>query len=282
MAKCSENGFTPYGLVSDDEAMVNAAVSGGGGRGDREREALTSTLKTNVLSPFYTLGGPSTHFGGSGVDPWTEGGWGNRRAKLRGYGVTEDDWMYRTALECKMIDATLRQYREEWIGTLEGDDLKGWVWATEKQADVDEDEEDEKMDAVSSPRLDNSTLGAGLKPPIERKRSALSREVTFKPPTEMDQVESDGALTPLAGTDGDVSMEVPEVIETPAGQDEEAEDPISAALTEVSQRSTEGDIIRVETNEEVVKRKAKWSFGTGQWQPGSIRAAYEVSTQLLS
>lgn len=301
LAKCAENGYTPYGPVQDEEIMINAhATSGAMTRAEREREALTSALKSSALSPFYTIGGPSTHFGGSGVDPWTEGGSGNRRSKLRGYGVTEEDWMYRTALESRAIDASLRDYRQERIGTLEGDDLKGWVWTMENREEDDEGAEaeageDVKADGAPSPGSNHATLGRGLKPPMDRKRSALSREVTFEPEPELDaegegegdaegEVEhpsTDEALTPLAATDGDISMEVPDVRDTAAaaerdGQDQ-AQDQMSAALNGANGLDEKGDTIRVETAEELSKRKAKWSYGTGSWAPGTIKAAYEVS-----
>lgn len=268
--------------------MPNANATGPMTRAEREREALTSALKSSALSPFYTTGGPSTHFGGSGIDPWTAGGWGNRRGKLRGYGVTEDDWMYRTALDSRAIDASLRQYREERIGTLEGDDLKGWVWMMENREEQDDREvgEDDKMDSAPSPGMNQSTLGGGLKPPLDRKRSALSREVTFEPDAdaegEVEHPSTDDPLTPLAATDadGDISMEVPEIVETPAEEPGEDQDPMSAALDRVNGQDGNGDMIRVETPEEEVKRKAKYSFGTGSWAPGTIKAAYEVSLPL--
>lgn len=278
LAKCAENGFTPYAPAHEEEIMANA--SSNLTKGDREREALSSVLKSNVLSPFYTLGGPSTHFAGSGIDPWTEGGWGNRRAKLRGVGVTEEDWMYRTAVDCRSVDSTLRSYRQERIGTLEGDDLKGWVWTNENKAEgeVADEAEDEKMEVVESPKAEAPTLGlgseTGLKPPMERKRSALSREVTFEP--EAEQPSVDEALTPLPATDADVSMETSEIVQTPAGETGD-ENPISAALSGVEGRGGGEGEVRVETEEEVVKHKAKWGHGTGSWEAGTIRAAYEVS-----
>lgn len=281
LAKCAENGYTPHAPVHEEEIM--ATVSSNTNKGDREREALTSAIKTNVLSPFYTLGGPSTHFGGSGVDPWTEGGWGNRRAKLRGVGVTESDWMYRTALDCRMIDSTLRSYREERVGTLEGDDLKGWVWTNENKVE-DQDDQVDKLEVVDSPKVEMATLGlssaAGLKPPTERKRSGLSREVTFEP--ELEQPITEEALTPLPATDADadVSMDASDIVQTPAPEEEE-EDPISAALDGINGERGEPEV-RIETADEVIRHQARWSHGTGSWESGTIRAAYEVSLLLFS
>lgn len=266
LAKCAENGFTPYAPAHEEEIAANAAAAmglitrGGGAIGERERDAMTFAAKSNAISPFYTIGGPTTHFGGTGIDPWSEGGWGNRRAKLRGIGVTEDDWMYRTAVDCRAFDATLRQYREERIGTLEGDDLRGWVWTHENNPD--EHETNGEMEVVGNADTATATaLGGGgsnsLRPPIERKRSALSREVTFEPevPTAT-ATSTEDALTPLP---------LPSDDEGEGGMD----GPNGTAI------NGEGEV-RVETAEDVAAHKRKWAYGTGSWAPGTIRAAYEV------
>src|SRR5690349_12621998 len=93
-----------------------------------DREPTKSSFS---LAPFYTLGGPTTHFAGNGADPWSEAGWGNKRAKLRGQGVSEEDWMLRTAEETRKVDGQLREYREERLQVLEGADAAVWVWAQE-------------------------------------------------------------------------------------------------------------------------------------------------------
>jgi hypothetical protein len=40
--------------------------------------------------------------------------------------------------------------------------------------------------------------------------------------------------------------------------------------------STTKDEIRVETEQEAMERRAKYSYGAGGWFHGSIKAAYEV------
>jgi chromatin structure-remodeling complex protein RSC7 len=242
-----------------------------GVRGEREREQLISISKTNALSPFYTLGGPSTHFGGSGIDPWTEGGHGGRRTKLRGVGVSAEDWMYKTARECRVVDEVLRQYRAERVGVLEGKDLNGWVWVEEDKAErptgTGTGTKALENGHSDSPKLDHSGLPSSLKPPaMDRQRSGLSREVTFEPePTnDNDDVE------------GDISMDT---IKPDAQADEEVLTPLEPLMDMVDKSTTE-PVIRVETDEEALERKAKYAYGAGNWAHGTIKAAYEVSLSL--
>ena len=148
--------------------------------------------RSNVsLQPFYTLGGPSTHFGGTGQDPWTEAGSGHKRAKLKNLEITESDWMYRLAEESRALNQTLRDYRDERLKELEGEEkTRGWVWAVERATEklaVEDDVGD----------LKSALLGvAGL----ERRRSALSQVVTAPEDEER-------AVSAPADDNADVSME---------------------------------------------------------------------------
>jgi chromatin structure-remodeling complex protein RSC7 len=232
---------------------------------------LIAISKTNALSPFYTLGGPSTHFGGAGIDPWSDGGYGNKRARLRGAGVTAEDWMYKTAMESRGIDQLLKGYREERVGLLEGKDLNGWVWNTE-----------ERTDRPSKPEITGgeSPKPSGLKPPtMDRQRSGLSREVTFEPEPTVFQSErqrqGEGGegeeYKDWVNQEYDTSMEMIKEVDETNG-------PNTSALTSLSEivMSTTKDEIRVETEQEALERRAKYSYGTGGWFQGSIKAAYEV------
>ncbi|KAK4690013.1 chromatin structure-remodeling complex protein RSC7, partial [Tremellales sp. Uapishka_1] len=159
LAGCAENGNTPYATIQEDELAAYA--------NDQQRPQQSNQMETSKfiysLTPFYTIGGATTQFAGTGVDPWSDGGWGNRRAKLRGAGVGEQDWMAKTAFEVRRIDRELRDEREERIGVLEGvDGTRGWVWAEERLA------EDKAMDLGLRP------------PPPPRGRSTLSQEVVFE------------------------------------------------------------------------------------------------------
>jgi chromatin structure-remodeling complex protein RSC7 len=280
LAKCAENGFTPYAPVQEEEIL--AATHGiAGVRGDREREQLVSITKTNALSPFYTLGGPSTHFGGAGIDPWSEGGYGNRRARLRGAGVTAEDWMYRTAIESRGIDELLKGYRDERVGLLDGKDLNGWVWMSEEKTD-----RPSQIQTQSKPEIGNGespkTLPSGLKPPtMDRQRSGLSREVTFEPePTifKEGQGQGDGEQHPdWVNQDYDNSMEmIKEVEEGPSGSGVPTSNLTSLSDIVDSTNLEPKAEIRVETEQEAMERRAKYAYGVGGWYHGSIRAAYEV------
>jgi len=276
LAKCAENGFTPYAPVQEEEIIANTQGIAGV-RGEREREQLIAISKTNALSPFYTLGGPSTHFGGSGIDPWTEGGHGGRRTRLKGVGVTAEDWMYRTAVECRGLDEVLKGYREERVGLLEGKDLNGWVWMEEDKAERPSGSGfgskalENGHGSGDSPKIDHSglPLPSSLKPPtMDRQRSGLSREVTFEPETTQDEVGiSMDTMKPDATTPGVV-----------AAVDEEVLTPLEPLMDVVDHANARAEPeIRVESNAEALERKAKWAYGAGGWAHGSIRAAYEVS-----
>jgi chromatin structure-remodeling complex protein RSC7 len=269
LAKCAELGHTPYGPVIDQEIVGHSTRADT--RGERERDALTSTHRTNALSSFYTIGGPSTHFGGTGIDPWTEGGHGHRHAKMRQIGISAQDWMYVTAQSCREVDLGLKGYREERVGMLEGRDLDGWVWTAEAVVEGGPEAGVEKVN------VDGGESGGGLKPPtMDRQRSGLSREVTFEP-----EPEAEG------GGEGDLSMEVtePEPLPgteaagettTPMVEDEQsALDPLLDVI-EANVPKTNGGELRLETPEEAEARKRKWALGPGSWAPGTIIASYEV------
>lgn len=135
MIDCAANGWTPHTPVLEEELAVNQYPSAGGpGRPPANAGLLAEAgpLKAS-LSSFYQVGGPTTHFGGNGLDPWTDMGHG-KRGRLRALGVTEEDWMLRTAEDARRIDETLRNYRDERIGVLEGPDTLCWVYNAERRA----------------------------------------------------------------------------------------------------------------------------------------------------
>lgn len=169
LAKCEANGFTPYATAYEDEIIANAMTSmQPQGRPSQNVSTDQVAQRPAVsLAPFYTLGGPTTQFAGNGADPWSEAGWGNKRGKLRGQGVGEEDWMLRTAMDCRRIDRELKETREERLKVLEGvDATKGWVYAMEEGT--------ERGDG-------NDGYLKAAAPGMERKRSGLSQEVTFGP-----------------------------------------------------------------------------------------------------
>lgn len=245
LAKCPENGFTPYTVAHEDEILSNALSSlanqgGNSGRFQASREVadLTGSGRqvTVNLTSWYTLGGPTTHFGGNG-----SGGW---RGGKRGRGLDEEEqWMFRLAEESRELDRQLKAGRDERLMLLEGEDkTRGWVWAGE---DDGAKEKDEKSEEAAKAEIGDSGNSAGLRPPIgERKRSGLVREIKFD--------EEDGR-----GAREDVEM----------GQ----------TAQELRRRQGPGgrDVI-VQTEQEEVKHRSKWNWGLGGWQPGSIRAVYEV------
>jgi hypothetical protein len=195
---------------------------------------------------------------------------------MKSIGVHAEDWMYRTARECRIIDAGLRRYREERIGMLEGRDLDGWVWTAESASEQPAVAEQVDGSPEKGTREEVSGLGpnTGLKPPtMERQRSGLSREVTFEPEPGLEAEQG-------PAKEADVSMDNLEVKGAGIGED----DNDTTALTPLPEndgidhenRKVIGGELRVETPAEAEVRKQKWSYGAGQWEKGTIMASYEV------
>jgi chromatin structure-remodeling complex protein RSC7 len=250
MTDCIENGFTPFATVHENEIVSNAMsnmVPIGRQPGGTNRDSDIIPRSVLSLAPTYTLGGPTTHFAGSGTDPWSEAGWGNKRQKLKSVGVSEEDWMYRTALETRAVDDQLKEYREDRLARLEGRDTLGWVWTVQKIADgVGGDEGKEELESKGEREM----TAEWLKPPVpERRRSGLSQEVI----QEEEMGEGSGQV------DGAVIEDVEMVTDSPKENERE-----------------EADIV-VQTEEEEAESKAKLAWKAGTWEPGVVRAIIEVS-----
>ena len=196
------------------------------------------------LAPFYSIGGPTTHFAGTGAHPFGESGWGNKKSKLRSMGISEEDWMLRTAEDARLVDSQLKAYRAERLQTLEGSDKAVWVYATERVAEGVKEE----AGATDVTQLKPSTLQVAPK-------------------------EDEEALTPLP-----VEDDASKAGETPAAIPTEPLVPsaVSAAPRGPSEVTSGGSIV-VETPEIAARNASKYNWGLGSWQPGVVKAAYEVS-----
>lgn len=162
LVDCEANEWTPHGPVLDSELAVNQYPSAGGpGRPPTNAGMLADAMATkSALGSWSNVGGFTTQFGGNGVDPWSD--YHAKRGKLRQLGVTEEDWILRTAEDSRRIDETLRVYRGERLASLEGEDaLRGWVYVTEQRS-AGEIKVAEK----------------------EESKHPLANEVTFEPPSE--------------------------------------------------------------------------------------------------
>ncbi|KAL7421619.1 chromatin structure-remodeling complex subunit RSC7 [Cryptotrichosporon argae] len=134
LIECANNGWTPGVEVVDEDLSTVAAGHGSGpGRPAAGASDLTHNLKATLAS-WYQPGGPTTHFGASGTQPWTEPGWGHKRARLRGMGVTEENWLLKLSEDARALDDTLKAYRAGGARTLDGRDAEAWVWAQEEKA----------------------------------------------------------------------------------------------------------------------------------------------------
>nr|ODN97540.1 chromatin structure-remodeling complex protein RSC7 [Cryptococcus depauperatus CBS 7855] len=163
-AKCLEDGIEPGSLVQDEEIAVTTLAN------DRPTRSLGDSSRSLAnLTTFYTVGGPTTHFAtSSGLDPWTDSGYGNKRSRLRTAGVSEEDWMLRTAEETRAIDGQLKAYRDERLTMLEGvDGTRGWVWALEKDTNV-------------RTKVEDTNGNYDARTSIERKKSGLSHQVVME------------------------------------------------------------------------------------------------------
>ncbi len=238
LSRCAENGFTPYTVAHEDGIIANAmSLMQPQGRPAQQTSTDQAQRPAVTLAPFYSLGGPTTHFAGSGADPWSEAGWGHKRSRLRNQGVSEGDWMFRIAEECRRVDAMLREYREERLKVLDKVDAsKGWVYAVEQGTEKAVEEDDGWLRPVT--------------PTLERKWSGLSQEVTFPGAVDHEAAQAPG--------DGNVSME-------------------ADADVVVVEEDQAGKIVGQTPGEEE-EGSSRWRWGIGgEWKPGIIRAAYEVS-----
>lgn len=236
-AKCAENGIEPGSIVQDEEYVPSANLNNERALRSAPGESSRSLAH---LSTFYTVGGPTTHFAGNGVDPWTDSGWGNKRSRLRTAGVTEEDWMLRTAEEARAVDEQLRKYREERLKLLEGvDAMRGWVFAAENATEGT---------TAKSELIGDATDVFRAPVPTEGKKSALSNEVTME--DGGDDGESTSAEEALENKDPDVHQA--------AVEDKEA------IITEEPGKMTS---------------KYNWGLGKS-WQPGAVRAVYEPHTNM--
>ncbi|OCF38702.1 hypothetical protein I317_07509 [Kwoniella heveanensis CBS 569] len=289
IAKCQEKGIEPGTIFEEEEIIPQHTIQTTSMSTRQRGEAYDPSRPSHSnLHPFYMLGGPTTTFAGSGVNPWTEAGYGNKRHKLRAGGADEENWLFKLAEEARAIDQRLRGYREERLEELDGADAKGWVYVLEKQTEElpadtvavigggrgggggSPDQVDSGAGGIaSSSRLQSSTLP----PPLDRKRSALSQDVT----REMTQLSgTEEPITPLP-TDfdndesvvengGDISMESADQVEGRDGDSPSAK-----------KRKKEGPEIVVEN---VGAVSSRYNWGLGSWQRGSVKAAYEPHTQM--
>ncbi|WVQ80825.1 hypothetical protein IAT38_002932 [Cryptococcus sp. DSM 104549] len=244
-ARCTEEGIEPGSIIQDEEIAPPAATPAAVRQGLGESSRSIASLST-----FYTVSGPTTHFAGNGVDPWSDAGFGNRRARLRGAGVTEEDWMLRMAEESRAVDEQLREWRGERLVELEGvDATRGWVYALEsgkdgeerelegEEADAEGEDEEMEVDVVAE---------APLKPGVERKPSGLSHEVTMEDVQEQEATQAQG--------EGEDSAEV-QAAPQPKGPAVIVEEPGA------------------------VSSQYNWGIGKS-WQPGVVRAAFEPHTHM--
>lgn len=168
-ADCIEKGNTPGELVGELPDLnlypigdVNQplrtleerrAAAGGSASGAAAGGAGQLALGAGGI---YRSGGPTTHFGGPGLGPFDEahalgsglgpnsGVAGLRRAALAREGVSEDNWMWKTALrvhETNEAYAAMRRSRLRPVGL--GDPLEGGIEEPLRAARSEDDTSEE-------------------------------------------------------------------------------------------------------------------------------------------
>lgn len=193
LVRCQEGGFTPGTVLQGDEPVRQQAGK------DSGAQAGDAATRAANLVPFYSVGGPTTHFAGNGADPVMDAGHGNKRAKLRTMGVTEEDWMLRTAEETRRVDINMREFRQDQLVPLGGDDAKVWVHAlenaTEGKIDTAEAEtvvETKTLSTLAPPtrEMTAATPGPGAED-VDMAEAALPRsEGTIIVETEADRLKN--------------------------------------------------------------------------------------------
>jgi hypothetical protein len=119
--ECAEKGIEPGSLVPDKPFLVETDQPD-----QRQPER-------SIGAPFYIPGGPTTHWGGAGWNPWHHAGQGNKRARLKAEGLTPDNWMWRMAREAREKEREMRDVRERRLTDLAGERLT--VWSEQYGAD---------------------------------------------------------------------------------------------------------------------------------------------------
>lgn len=109
--ECAEKGIEPGSLVPDKPFLVE------------QDQPDQRQPERSVGAPFYIPGGPTTHWGGAGWNPWHNAGQGNKRAKLQGQGLNPDNWMWRMAKEAREREREIREAREGRLQDFSGERL---------------------------------------------------------------------------------------------------------------------------------------------------------------
>jgi chromatin structure-remodeling complex protein RSC7 len=167
-------------------------------------------------------------------------------------GVTEEDWMWRTAEETRLLDVRIRENREERLVELKGDDLRTWVYSMENLSEGKEYEE------ISLAVPDIKVV----------KEDLAGRPGSAHP--------DDAAVTPLPSThEANV-----ETVEEGQAEGRPANGEPNVEKVEANERvdRTPGGQVIVETEELRRRHASKYNWGLGSWQAGVVKAAYEVSS----
>jgi hypothetical protein len=144
LEKCEQDGIEPGSVVPPIRREEPGERAN---RGGEERA---------IGTPFYTAGGPTTHWGDDGIDPWTGAGYGNKRAKLVSRGIGPDNWMWKMASTARQWEDQMKSERLERMMDL-GEARGLFAWHTQygqvagpsKRADLDlEGDEDENSAAI--------------------------------------------------------------------------------------------------------------------------------------
>lgn len=137
--------------------------------------------------PFYTVGGPTTHFAGQGVsDPFVEAGHGNKKVGLLRSGLTPENWMLEYAKGVQEKNMELAKERRERLGR-----IREGFWY-EKEVKGEGEEASSAMMAGGSKKGKERADGAGLAGANSYAPSPLGGSARATPAREVSAAAADG------------------------------------------------------------------------------------------
>jgi hypothetical protein len=119
-AKCAEEGIEPGSLLGELPDPASLVES----RNLNLSQAAMASHRVPANQPFYTPGGPTTHFPSNGLDPFTEAKGFAKRLTLTKAGFSQDNWLARFASEASEKNSEMGRQRRERLEEIR----QGFMW----------------------------------------------------------------------------------------------------------------------------------------------------------
>jgi chromatin structure-remodeling complex protein RSC7 len=104
-------GLKPGDPVGELPDPMQLPLEGASNRTNPNNLAPSTNFFASGSSMVYKPGGPSTHFGGPGLGPFSGETAGSKRAALARDGVIEENWMWRAALGVREANEAIKSIR---------------------------------------------------------------------------------------------------------------------------------------------------------------------------